>query len=76
MKLEEIKLKDYVGKAEIFHKKFLTNLKMNSAESPTRFKPKSKYEDTYDHHNVVLNSTRKINISKKLLETMRKDLTP
>jgi hypothetical protein len=73
MKLEEIKLKDLVGKAEIFHKKFLTNLKMNNAESPTRYKQKSKYEETYDHHNVLLDLPRKINISKRLLEIMRRD---
>jgi len=52
MKLEEIKLKDFVGKAEIFHKKFLTNLKINNAEtgSPSRYKSKSKYDESYDNH--------------------------
>ena len=51
MKLEEIKLKDYVGKAEIFHKKFLTNLKINNADSPNRFKSKSKYDENFENQN-------------------------
>ena len=52
MKLEDIKLRDFLGKAEIFHKKFINKIKSNNSDSPVRFKAKSKYDESYDNHNV------------------------
>ena len=54
MKLEEIKLRDFIGKAEIFHKKFITKLKSNDYDSPSRLKSRVKYDESLENTNIEL----------------------